>query len=79
MLRRLGRKPQLRITTETGETFGRLSAQLRGSGRGADFRINDLWLAAQAVQRNFSLLTANARDFSDIPGLKWVALRVTQK
>ena len=73
-LRRLRRKPQLRITVETAEVFGTLAAALKKAGRDGDFRINDLWLAAQAVQRDFKLLTGNAKDFADIPGLKMVAL-----
>ncbi len=75
-LRRLRRKPQLRITTETAEVFGTVAAKLRRAGRGDDFRINDLWLAAQAIQRGFRLLTSNPKDFADIPGLKMVALRL---
>jgi predicted nucleic acid-binding protein len=75
-LRRLRRKPQLRITTETGEVFGVLASKLKKTGRDADFRINDLWIAAQAIQRDFSLLTSNAKDFADIPELKLVALRI---
>src|SRR5262249_30616268 len=63
--RRLG-KPQLRITVETAETFGALAAALKKAGRDADFRINDLWLAAQTVQRGFTLLTSNPKDFRDI-------------
>ncbi len=73
MLRRMRRKPLLRITGETGEVFGQLAARLSQRGRGADFRVQDLWLAAQAVQREFTLLTANAKDFQDIPGLDWIA------
>jgi len=34
----------------------------------------DLWLAAQAVQRRFSLLTFNVKHFKDIPGLNLVVL-----
>ena len=75
-LRRLNRKPQLRITTETAEVFGALAAKLKKSGRDPNVRINDLWLAAQAVQRDFRLLTSNAADFKDIPGLNMVALRL---
>ena len=75
-LRRMRRKPQLRITVETAEVFGALAAALRRSGRGAAHRINDLWLAAQAVQRNFTLLTSNPKDFEDIPRLKMMALRL---
>ncbi len=76
MLRRMRRKPLLRITDETGEVFGVLAAKLTQIGRGSDFRIQDLWLAAQAVQRKFTLLTANAKDFKDVPDLKFVAVKV---
>ncbi len=75
-LRRLRRKPQLRITLEIAEVFGVLAARLKKAGREAGYRINDLWLAAQAIQRDFTLLTANPKDFRDIPRLKMVALRV---
>jgi predicted nucleic acid-binding protein len=75
MLRRLRRKPQLRITIQTAEIFGALAAKLRKSGRNPYVRINDLWLAAQAIERDLNLLTANAKDFADIPGLKLVALK----
>ena len=73
-LRRMRRKPLLRITGETAEIFGVLAAELRRNGRGSDFRVQDVWLAAQAIQRDFTLLTANAKDFQDIPGLKWLAV-----
>ena len=75
-LRRLRRKPQLRITVETAELFGILAARLKKAGRDADFRINDLWLAAQAIQRDFTLLTSNPRDFANIPDLKTVSLTI---
>lgn len=73
-LRRLRRKPQLRITVETAEVFGALAAKLKKARRDPNVRINDLWLAAQAIQRNLKLLTSNPRDFKDIPGLKMIAL-----
>ena len=73
-MRRLRRKPLLRIDHGTGEVFGRLAARMRKQGRGEEFRIMDLWLAAQAVQRKFSLLTLNQRDFKDIPELNLVTL-----
>jgi predicted nucleic acid-binding protein len=76
MLRRLRRKPQLRITVETAERFGSLAARLRKTGRDPNVRVNDLWLAAQTIQRDFRLLTSNARDFADIPGLKLVVLKL---
>lgn len=60
-LRRMRRKPLLRITGETGEVFGALAAKLRQTGRGADFRVQDLWIAAQAIQRDFTVLTSNEK------------------
>ena len=75
-LRRMRRKPLLRITGETAEVFGMIAAQLTQTGRGADFRIQDLWLAAQSIQRDFTLLTANEKDFKDLPGLKLVGVKV---
>jgi predicted nucleic acid-binding protein len=49
---------------------------LRKAGRDPHVRINDLWLAAQAIQRGFRLLTSNVKDFADIPGLKLVVLKL---
>lgn len=73
-LRKMRRKPLLRIGAETAEVFGALAARLAKSGRGHDFRVQDLWLAAQAIERKFTLLTGNARDFEDLPGLQFVAV-----
>ena len=75
-LRRMRRKPLLRITAEVGEVFGMTAARLTRAGRGADFRIQDVWLASQAIQRDFTVLTANAKDFKDVPGLKCVVVKV---
>jgi len=74
--KRLRRKPLLRVTAETGETFGVIAAKLTKLGRSADFRIQDLWLAAQAVERNYTLLTANSKDFMDVPGLKVIEVPI---
>jgi predicted nucleic acid-binding protein len=76
MLRRLRRKPQLRITLDTAEIFGSLAAKPRKAGKDPHVRINDLWLAAQAIQRDFRLLTLNAKDFADVPGLQMVVLKL---
>ena len=73
-LRRMRRKPLLRIGAETAEVFGALAARLAKSGRGHGYRIQDLWLAAQAIERKFTLLTANAKDFNDVAGLKFLAV-----
>jgi hypothetical protein len=76
MLRRLRRTPQLRITTDTAQTFGHLAARLRKTGRDPYVRVNDLWLAAQAIQHNFRILTSNAKDFADVPGLQMIVLKL---
>jgi len=71
-LNRLRKKPVLHITEETGLVLGPLVYSLTASGRATRHRIQDLWIAAQAIQHGFSLLTRNAKDFSDIPGLDLV-------
>jgi predicted nucleic acid-binding protein len=72
-LGRLKKKPVLILDESTGEVFGRLAAEL-AAGRGHEFRVQDLWLASQAVQHGFSFLTGNRKDFEDIPGLDLVLL-----
>ncbi len=79
MLRRMRRKPLLRITGETAEVFGGLAGQLTRTGRGPQFRTQDLWLAAQAIQRDYTLLTANPKDFRDVPGLRLVEISLPRK
>ena len=75
-LRKIRRKPLLRIDAETAEVFGALAARLARGRRGHQFRVQDLWLAAQAVQKGLTLLTANAKDFLDVPTLKCVVVRL---
>jgi len=69
-LARIRLKPALRIDETTGEIFGSLAAQLKMNGRSHRPRIQDLWLASQAIQHGFVLLTRNLSDFEDIPGLQ---------
>ena len=71
-LRRLERKPLLYIDGTTGGIFGTLAAQIKAAGRQHRYRVQDLWLASQAVQHACRLLTRNKRDFEDIPGLSLV-------
>lgn len=71
-LARIERRPLLPIDRATGLTFGTLAAQIRAAGRDHRQRIQDLWLASQAIQHAYSLLTRNLRDFADIPGLDLV-------
>ena len=73
VLAKMRKKPTLRIDLETGEIFGMLAAALKKAGKTHRPRIQDLWLASQAIQHNCMLLTRNTKDFSDIPGLKLVS------
>jgi predicted nucleic acid-binding protein len=68
-LLRLKRKPILRIDETTGEIFGSLAAQMKASGLQHRHRVQDLWIASQAIQHGLTLLTYNEKDFIDIPGL----------
>lgn len=70
---RLKRKPILRIDETTGEIFGSLAAQMKALGLQHRHRVQDLWLASQAIQHALTLLTYNGKDFIDIPG---VSLRI---
>jgi predicted nucleic acid-binding protein len=68
-LYRLKRKPILRIDETSGEIFGSLAAQLKAAGLQHHYRVQDLWIASQAIQHGMVLLTYNEKDFVDIPGL----------
>jgi len=68
-LHRIRRKPLVVIDAVTGDIFGSLAAQIRAAGRQHRYRVQDLWLASQAMQHSYRFLTRNRRDFEDIPGL----------
>ena len=71
-LDRLKKKPLLYIDEMTGEIFGKIAAYLYKAGRGSEFRIQDIWLASQAIRNGITLLTKNEKDFKDIPGLDMI-------
>ena len=73
-LRKLGNRPVLPLTADTAAVFGALAAALRQSGRSPRPRYNDLWIAAQAVENNYALLTLNPKDFAELPGLQLMTL-----
>lgn len=78
-LRRLAGKPLLSIDGVTGEIFGSLAAQIKAAGRQHHYRVQDLWLASQALQNSCRLLTRNDHDFQDIPGLDLVLYRLASR
>ncbi len=59
------------VSQNTGEIFGDIAASLRKKG-GHAYRVQDLWLASQAIQHGFHFLTKNKKDFEGIPGLSLV-------
>jgi len=69
-LRQVESRPILDISEGTAAAFGILAAAVKHSGRSPRQRYNDLWLAAQAIQYGYGLLTLNRADFSDLPGLR---------
>src|SRR5271163_4793632 len=71
-LHRLRRKPRVVVDAVSGDIFGSLAAQISAAGKQHRYRVQDLWLASQALQHSHRFLTRNRRDFEDIPGLDLV-------
>ncbi len=75
-VQRLRDKVILPIDGATGEIFGKLAFSLVQKGRGSPtHRVQDIWLAAQAMQHKLRLITYNRKDFDDVPGLDVQVLR----
>ena len=73
-LRQVESRPNLDISKHTASAFGVLAAAVKHAGRSPRPRYNDLWIAAQAIEHGYALLTLNASDFADLPGLRLVAV-----
>lgn len=73
-LRQVENRPTLGVSKQTAAAFGVLAAAVKQAGRSPRPRYNDLWIAAQAIEHGFSLLTLNAADFMGLPGLRLVTL-----
>jgi predicted nucleic acid-binding protein len=69
-LRNLQQRPVLDVTSLTASAFGILAAFMKQSGRSPRARVNDLWIAAQALENDYALLTSNLKDFEGLPGLR---------
>jgi len=66
--------PVLDVTAQTANAFGMLAAFMKQSGWSPRTRVNDLWIAAQAIENDFALFTTNIKDFEGLPGLRVVGL-----
>ena len=73
-LRQVESRPILEVTKHTAAAFGLLAAAVKQSGRSPRPRYNDLWIAAQAIEHGYVLLTLNVADFADLPGLRIATL-----
>jgi predicted nucleic acid-binding protein len=74
-LRQIESRPTLVVTRHTAAAFGVLTAAVKQAGRSPRPRYNDLWIAAQAIENGYALLTINAADFVGLPGLRLLTLR----
>jgi predicted nucleic acid-binding protein len=70
----LTRKPTpkrpVQLKPVRASAFGILAAFMKQSGRSPRPRVNDIWIAAQAMENDYALLTANLKDFEGLPGLR---------
>lgn len=73
-LRQVESRPILEVSKHTAAAFGVLAAAVKQAGRSPRPRYNDLWIAAQAIENGYTLLTANASDFAGLPGLHLVTV-----
>jgi hypothetical protein len=73
-LRSLEQRPTLDVSSLTASAFGILAAFIKQSGRSPRTRVNDLWIAAQAIENDYALLTTNLKDFEGLPGLRVASL-----
>jgi predicted nucleic acid-binding protein len=76
-LRQVESRPNLEVSKQTASAFGVLAAAVKKAGRSPRPRYNDLWIAAQAIEHGYALLTLNASDFAGLPGLRLVTLSPT--
>jgi predicted nucleic acid-binding protein len=73
-LRQVESRPTLNVTADTAAAFGVLAAAVKLTGRSPRPRYNDLWIAAQAIEHGYALLTLNQADFAGLPGLRTLPL-----
>jgi predicted nucleic acid-binding protein len=71
---RVKKKPCLIVDGDTASVFGRLAADLDAKGKPHAYKVQDVWIAALAVQHNLKVLTQNRKDFEGIPGVEVIAL-----
>ena len=73
-LRQVESRPTLGVSKHTAAAFGVLAAAVKQAGRSPRPRYNDLWIAAQAIEHGYLLLTLIPDDFVGLPGLRLATL-----
>ncbi|PKO62575.1 MAG: VapC toxin family PIN domain ribonuclease [Betaproteobacteria bacterium HGW-Betaproteobacteria-18] len=73
-LRQVESRPAIGVSKHTAAAFGVLAAAVKQAGRSPRPRYNDLWIAAQAIENGYVLLTLNVNDFAGLPGLRLATL-----
>jgi len=73
-LRQVESRPAIGVSKHTAAAFGVLAAAVKQAGRSPRPRYNDLWIAAQAIENGYVLLTLNQNDFMGLPGLRLATL-----
>lgn len=69
-LRQVESRPAIGVSKHTASAFGVLAAAVKQAGRSPRPPYNDLWIAAQAIEHGYVLLTLNAVDLVGLPGLQ---------
>ena len=69
-LRSFEQRPVLDVSSFTASAFGILAAFMKQSGQSPRTRVKDIWIAAQAMENDYALLTVNLKDFEGLPGLR---------
>jgi predicted nucleic acid-binding protein len=52
----------------------RVAADLDSAGTPAKHRLQDLWIAALALELGMKVLTRDEKDFDDVPGLDLISI-----
>ena len=78
-LRQVEGRPVLGVTKDTAAAFGVLAAAVRDAGRSPRPRYNEVWIAAQAIEHGYALLTIRPEDFAGLPGLLLLTLQEVAK
>ncbi|CAG4927256.1 type II toxin-antitoxin system VapC family toxin [Paraburkholderia gardini] len=66
VLRQVEQMPVLEITRQTAQSFGLLATLMRQAGRNPRPRYNDLWIASQAHEHGYAVLTSNPDDYQGL-------------